>query len=117
MKDYPMLFRNVSGNGNYVTTTDDMAADMPAWQSWIGSIASQGKLISTQPMEWTGSVVSREGATVGPLLDADRHLIAGYLRCKSNDDAEVQGWARTCPIMKYPDASVEVRGLIPFATN
>ena len=68
-------------------------------------------------MEWTGSVVSRGGATVGPLLDVDQHLVAGYLLCKADDEAEVQGWARTCPIVKHPHASVEVRGLIPFAMN
>ncbi len=117
MKDYLMLFRNVSGNGDYITTTDDMAEDMPAWQAWIGNIAAQGKLISTQPMEWTGSVVAREGSSVGPLLSTERHLVAGYLLCKSDNEAEVRGWARSCPIMKYPQASVEVRGLIPFAAN
>lgn len=68
MKSYLILFRNVSGEGDYITTTDDMARDMPAWQAWIGHIAAQGKLVSTQPMEWTGSVVSRDGITVGPLL-------------------------------------------------
>lgn len=117
MKDYLMLFRNVSGNGDYITTTEDMAADMPAWQSWIGNIAAQSKLISTQPMEWTGAVVSRDGTSTGPSLGTDRRLVAGYLLCKSDNEADVQDWARTCPIMKYPQASVEVRGLIPFASN
>ena len=117
MKDYLLLFRNISGNGDYITTTEDMAEDLPAWQAWIGGIASQGKVISMHPMEWTGTVVSRLATSVGPSLSADNHLVAGYLLCKSDDEAEVQAWARSCPIMKYPLASVEVRGLIPFATR
>ena len=61
--------------------------------------------------------MSSSGYTVGPLLNAHRHLVAGYVLRKFDDQAGVQGWARTCPIMMYPHASVEVRGLISFARN
>ncbi len=30
---------------------------------------------------------------------------------------EGQEWSKTCPILKYPNSSVEIRPLIPFSTN
>ena len=42
-----------------------MADDMPKWQSWIGSIAMQGKLISTAPIQYDASVVDASGVHKG----------------------------------------------------
>lgn len=114
MKDFLMLFRNISGENDYITTPQEMAKDMPAWQAWIGNIAMQGKLVSTQPMEWVASVVSNNGMTHQPGIDKDQILVAGYLICKSDTMAEVSAWAKTCPILNYLHGSVEVRPLASF---
>ncbi len=114
MNDFLMLFRNISGDNDYITTPQEMARDMPAWQAWIGNIAMQGKLVSTQPMEWAGTVVTNSGVTNQPGLDQDRVLVAGYLICKSDTMDEVSAWAKTCPILGYRHGSVEVRPLVPF---
>ncbi len=50
MTEYLLLFRNTSAADGYLTTTQDMAEDMPRRQSWIGNIALQGKLVSTTPV-------------------------------------------------------------------
>jgi hypothetical protein len=117
MKEFLLLFRNISGNGNYITTPEDMAADMPVWQAWIGHIAMQGKLVSTHPIEYKGIVVTNEGIEEAPHTDAHRILIAGYLICKAESEAEVIGWGHNCPILKYPQGSVEIRPIIPFPAN
>ncbi len=117
MKEYLLLFRNVSGNDAYITTAQDMAQDMPAWQHWIGSIAMQGKLVATQPMEYHGQVVSGFGKQIGPQKDASDMLVAGFLICKADSFEEVSAWSTTCPILKYPLGSVEIRPLVPYPIN
>jgi hypothetical protein len=44
MKEYLLLFKNISGDSDYITTPQDMVEDMPAWQGWIGNIAMQGQV-------------------------------------------------------------------------
>lgn len=117
MKEFLLLFRNISGNDAYITTSQDMAEDMPAWQQWIGNIAGQGKLVSTQPIEYAGEIVANNGSYKGPAKDGDNVLVAGYLICKAVDIEEVKAWSKTCPILKYKNGSVEIRPVIPFPTN
>ncbi|MDX2301217.1 MAG: hypothetical protein NW226_00400 [Microscillaceae bacterium] len=101
-----------------MTSTQDMAEDMPKWQSWIGHIAMQGKLVSTAPIRYEASIVDNNGITQGqPHKEANSVMVSGFLLCKSDSLEEVQEWSKTCPILKYPNSSVEIRPLIPFPTN
>lgn len=113
MKEFLLLFRNVGGNGQYITTPQDMQEDMPKWQQWIGNIAGQGKLIATHPIDYNGIIVDNNGQRPGPYMEV-KQLVAGYLLCKAENDAEVLEWANTCPILKYPEGSVEIRPITPF---
>lgn len=117
MKEYLLLFRNASAENGYLTTNEDMAEDMPRWQSWIGNIAMQGKLVHTAPMEYTSSIVSKDGVATGPHKESNRVLVSGFLLCKSDRLEEVQAWSSSCPILKYPNSSVEIRPLIPFPAH
>ena len=117
MKEYLLLFRNASAENNYLSTSEDMAKDMPRWQSWIGNIAMQGKLVHTAPMEYNGSVVKTDLTTQKPHKETSSVMVSGFLICKSDSLNEVEEWSKTCPILKYPGSSVEIRPLIPFQTN
>lgn len=117
MKEYLLLFRNASSANSYLATAQDMSEDMPKWQAWIGNIAMQGKLVHTAPIEYAASVVNNDIATDGPYKEANSVLVAGFLICKADSLEEVQQWSKTCPILKYPNSSVEIRPIIPFSTN
>ncbi|GGI24723.1 YciI family protein [Pedobacter mendelii] len=117
MTEYLLLFRNASAENGYLTTSQDMAEDMPKWQSWIGNIAMQGKLMHTAPIRYDASIVKNNEVTVGPHKEIDSVLVSGFLICKSDNLEEVEEWSKTCPILKYPNSSVEIRPLIPFPTN
>jgi hypothetical protein len=117
MTEYLLLFRNASANNGYLTTSEDMAEDMPKWQSWIGNIAMQGKLVHTAPVRYDATIVDNNQVSVGPHKEADSVLVSGFLICKSDNLEDVQEWSKTCPILKYPNSSVEIRPLIPFPTN
>lgn len=117
MTEYLLLFRNASADNSYLATSRDMAEDMPKWQSWIGNIAMQGKLVHTAPVQYDASIVNNIEVKVGPHKETDSVLVSGFLICKSDNLEEVQEWSKTCPILKYPNSSVEIRPLIPFLTN
>lgn len=117
MTEYLLLFRNASADNGYLTTSQDMAEDMPKWQSWIGNIAIKGKLVHTAPIQYNASIVNNTGITAGPHKENDSVLVSGFLICKSDNLEEVQEWSKTCPILKYPNSSVEIRPLIPFPTS
>lgn len=117
MTEYLLLFRNASAESSYLSTTQDMAEDMPKWESWIGNIAMQGKLVHTAPVRYDASIVSQNGISAGPHKEADSVLISGFLICKSDNLEEVQEWSKSCPILKYPQSSVEIRPLVPFPVN
>jgi hypothetical protein len=117
MKEYLLLFRTSSAENGYISTSQDMAEDMPKWQSWIGNIAMQGKLIHTAPMEYNGSIVDNQTKKENPYKETNSIMVSGFLICKTDNLEEVQEWSKTCPILKYPNSSVEIRPLIPFPTN
>ncbi len=117
MREYLLLFRNASAENGYLATSQDMAEDMPKWQSWIGNIAMQGKLVHTAPIEYTASLVSKEGVEHRPHKESNTVLVSGFVICKTDDFEEVQEWSKNCPILKYSNSSVEIRPLIQFPTN
>ncbi len=117
MKEYLLLFRNSSNENGYLATSQDIAEDMPKWESWIGNIAMQGKLVHTAPIEYEASIIKNNSITTGPHKETNSVLVSGFLICKSDSLEEVQEWSNECPILKYPNSSVEIRPLIPFPTN
>lgn len=117
MKEYLLLFRNASAANGYLATSQDMSEDMPKWQAWIGNIAMQSKLVHTAPIEYAASLVNNEIVVEGPHKESNSVLVSGFLICKADNLDEVQQWSKTCPILKYPNSSVEIRPLIPFLTN
>ncbi len=117
MKEYLLLFRNASADNGYLATTKDMAEDMLRWQSWIGHIAMQGKLVHTAPMEYAASLVNESDIISGPHKETNNVLVSGFLICKADGLGEVEEWSKSCPILKYPHSSVEIRCLLPFPTN
>lgn len=117
MTAYLLLFRNASAENGYLATNQDMAEDMPKWQSWIGNIAMQGKLIHTAPVRYDSTIINNHGVKAGPHKEADSVLVSGFLICKADKLEEVEEWSKTCPILKYPNSSVEIRPLIPFPTH
>ncbi len=117
MKEYLLLFRNASGETGYLASTQDMAEDMPRWQAWIGGIALKGKLVATAPIEYTSEIFIGTSFQKGPYKEKDSVLVSGFLICKADSPEEVKEWSKTCPILKYPKSSVEIRPLAPFPVN
>jgi len=97
MKEYLLLFRNPSADDGYLATSQDMADDMPKWQSWIGHIAMQGKLVHTAPVRYDASIVNNNDVKIGPHKETDSVLVSGFLICKSDNLEEVQEMEQDLP--------------------
>ena len=113
MKEYLMLFWNVSGDGSYDIDPQKMQQSMHAWQSWIGRIAGAGKLLSTKPINWDGTIISNSGTERNPAI-LDNKMVTGYLICKADSQQEVEQWSQDCPILSHEHGFVEVREVAPF---
>jgi hypothetical protein len=111
--EYLLLFRNISGDGKYLVTPEDMQKAMPKWQAWIGGIAQKGKLVATNPVDYNGKVVTASAVKDQPYL-VKKELIVGYLILKASTLEEAIEISKTSPIITEYNGSVEVRAMIPF---
>jgi len=111
--EYLLLFRNISGDGKYLVTHEDMQKAMPKWQAWIGGIAKQGKLVATNPVDYNGKVVSANSVKDHPYL-VNKELVVGYLILRAASAEEAVEISKTSPIITEYNGSVEVRAMIPF---
>jgi hypothetical protein len=111
--EFLLLFRNISGDGKYLVTPEDMQKAMPKWQAWIGGIAQQGKLVATNPIDYNGKLVSAKEVKDQPYL-VKKELVVGYLILKASTLDEAIAISKTSPIITEYNGSVEVRALIPF---
>lgn len=117
MTEYLLLFRNASTENGYIATPQEMMEDMPKWQAWIGNIAMQGKLVHTAPMEYNGTIINNNTQKESPYKETNSIVVVGFLICKTDNFKDVEEWSKSCPVLKYPNSSVEIRLLIPFATT
>ncbi len=113
MQDFLLLFRNVGGDARYSVSPEQMQAAMPKWQHWMGELARQGKFVGTQPLQYDGKTVRVGSVTDGPFAEV-KELVVGYVLIKADDEAEAVRFAQSCPILDYPQGSVEVRAIAPF---
>lgn len=111
--EYLLLFRNVSGDGKYLVTPEDMQKAMPKWQAWIGAIAQKGKLVATNPIDYNGKVITAKEVKDQPYL-VKKELVVGYLILKAATLEEAIAISKTSPIITEYNGSVEVRAMIPF---
>lgn len=108
MKDYLFLFRGGdSARGSQ--SPDEMQKHMQKWVQWMGDLGKQGKLISGQPLQKEGKVVSgnRKKITDGPFAEG-KEIVGGYLMVKAKDLNDAVEISKDCPIFEH-EGIVEVR--------
>ncbi len=119
MDKYMMIFRNtpVSEDAYANMSPEQMQAEIEKWNSWIGGIAAQGKLIGSDALEATGKIVtgSKKVVTDGPYVDI-KEAIGGYIIVKANTLDEAAILADGCPIL-HVGGTVEVRMIVPMEDN
>jgi hypothetical protein len=76
---------------------EDMQAELAKWNTWIGGIAAQGKLISTEALYPTGKVMSNAGHVItdGPYTES-KEVVGGFMLLYAADFAEATVLAKSC---------------------
>lgn len=111
--EFLLLFRNVSGDGKYLVTPEDMQKAMPKWQAWIGAIAQKGKLVATNPIDYNGKIITAKEVKNQPYL-VKKELVVGYLILKAATLEEAIEISKTSPIITEYNGSVEIRAMVLF---
>lgn len=116
MDKYMLLFRNglPAEDAFQNLSPEEMQAEIQKWNSWIGGIAAQGKLISSEGLLPTGQVISgtRHLITDGPFAES-KEIVGGYLLMHAASLEEAVEAAKGCPVFEQ-EGSVEVRPVQDF---
>ncbi len=116
MDKYMLLFRNgiPSEDAFQNLSPEQMQAEIQKWNSWIGGIAAQGKLVSSEGLFPTGKVVngSKHLITDGPFVES-KEIVGGYLLMHAASLEEAVEAAKGCPVFEQ-EGRVEVRPVQNF---
>ena len=111
MKEFMMLFRHTP-NPNYQPSQSDIQAEIKKWQDWIGSIAAQGKFVSTNQLAPGGKVIKPGNVvTDGPYAEV-KEIIGGYITVKADDFDDALEISKGCPILNMDTGIVEIREFV-----
>ena len=93
---------------------EQMQAEIQKWNDWIGGIAAQGKLVSSEGLFPTGKVVngSKHLITDGPFVES-KEIVGGYLMMHAAGLDEAIEAAKGCPVFEQ-EGRVEVRPVQAF---
>ena len=111
MNDFMLLFHGQPTT--WQLSPEQMQAVIAQWQAWIGSLAAQGKFVSTNRLMDHGKVVSgsKHAITDGPFTEG-KEIIGGYILLKAADLDEAVQLAKGCPVLLH-ESRVEVRPILP----
>ena len=116
MEKYMLFFRNTKTTEAEFQklSPEAMQAELDKWGQWIGGIAAQGKLVSTDALDNTGKIVkgSKHVVTDGPFVES-KELVSGFLILSAESIDEAIEHSKGCPIYEI-EGSVEIRPLMNF---
>ncbi len=89
-------------------------AEIQKWNDWIGGIAAQGKMISTEGLYPTGKTVSGSNHVItdGPFTEG-KEIIGGFMILTADSIDEAVELSKGCPIYDS-EGRVEVREIQNF---
>ena len=106
MKEFMMIFRNDKDVPK--PSPEQMQQAVKQWQDWIGGIASQGKFVATNALDFTGKTMHANGTiTDGPYAEL-KEIVGGYIIVKATDLDEAVSLSKGCPVLTL-GGKVEVR--------
>lgn len=116
MNKYMLAFWNATQTENEFAelSPEAIQAEIAKWNQWIGGIAAQGKMISTEGLVPTGKVVSgsKHVITDGPFTEG-KEIIGGFMILTADSIEEAIELSKGCPIYDS-EGRVEVRQIQVF---
>ena len=117
MDKFLLLFHNTTYDEAYWDKSPEaLQAELAKWNTWIGGIAAQGKLVSAEALRPEGKVLRRQGELVtdGPFTEG-KEVVGGILLLQAADLDEAIRLAQGCPAFDHRNnGAVEIRPLVKF---
>jgi len=110
MKEFMLLIRN-QGEHLQDMSPDDHELFLKACEVYINNLKQQGKLLSAQPMERQGKMISgTKGNWQDGPFNENKEVIVGYYHIRANDIDDAISIAKGNPEFEYSTtARIEVR--------
>ena len=112
MKNFMLIFR-FQPDPNFQMTPEQEAESGKQWGNWIGSIAHQGKFVSTAQLGFTGAVLQTDLSSSDGIYTANSTAIGGNMVIKTDSQSDALDISKGCPILEM-GGSVEVREILPM---
>jgi len=112
MNEFILIFR-FDGSVPFTPSPEQIQESIKQWQAWIGGIAAQGKLVSTNQLEFTGKTLFADGKVKESPYTEIKEIVGGYLIAKAENLDEAIKLANGCPVLFF-GGNVEVRGFQKF---
>jgi hypothetical protein len=84
-----------------------------SWGTFIGTIAMQGKLVSTHQLGFEGKQITSDNQVHNGFAIANNQMIAGNMVLKAESIEVATEWGKKCPILMM-GGTVEVRSITPM---
>ncbi|MDR2497485.1 MAG: YciI family protein [Tannerellaceae bacterium] len=111
-QEFILIFR-FDGSVKFEPTPEQLQESAQQWQTWIGGIASQGKLVATNQLDFTGKTLHADASvSEGPYAEV-KEIVGGYLIAKAENIDEALKLAQGCPVLFF-GGKVEVRSFMCF---
>lgn len=109
MSEFLLLFRGGDTRHNRLPA-EQAQAHMQRWITWMTELGEQGRMVSAEPLDWSGKTVSGTSKVVtdGPFIEG-KEMVSGYLILVAESLDAATEIAKACPILEFEDGNVEVR--------
>lgn len=111
LKEFMMIFRLEPSPEP--ATAEQVEQTHRQWGAFIGSIASQGKLLGTHRLKLEGKLLSQASGLKDEIVVSSNQVITGNMILKAESMEEVAEIAKQCPII-FAAGSVELREINPM---
>lgn len=115
MKEFMMLFRSeTQAEEDFANQSpEQIQAALAKWDTWLGGIAAQDKLIDTNALDQSGTIVKADGTvTDGPYV-ALKEMVGGFAKVRAASLEEAVEMTKGCPMFDM-GGTVEVRDIMVF---
>jgi hypothetical protein len=112
LKEFILIFR-FDGSAKFEPSPEQLQESAKQWQNWIGKIASQGKLVGTNQLDFVGKTLHADASVTDGAYAEVKEIVGGYLIAKAENIDEAVKLAQGCPVL-YFGGTVEVRSFLTF---
>lgn len=109
---FMMIFR-YTPNPNYKPTEEEIGQMRQAWGGFIGNLAINEKLDSTNQLGFEGKQIAADASVKDGVLISESKMVSGNMIVKAHSLDEAVEMAKDSPILSM-GGSVEVRSIMPM---